>query len=87
MYLEYDLLVKVADVSLDIVLSNISSQSNALKKYKTDTRIQSQITCELLVNSLAHIKSVSQTRARIMDPLQGNDSWFTFGAGGVKCLL
>ena len=62
MCLEYDLFMKLADVSLDIVLS-ISNPSNALKKRvtETDTRVQSQITCELLVNSLAHIKSGSET--------------------------
>ena len=54
MYLEYDLFMKVADVSLDIVLSNISNPWMLLKKDKTDTIIQSQIARELLMNSLPH---------------------------------
>lgn len=89
MYLEYDLFMKVANVSLDIILSNISSPSNALKKDKKDTRIQLQITCELLVNSLGHIKSVSQTRAQILDPLQTLRERFMVyvWSRGVKCLL
>ena len=37
MYLEYDLFMKVADVSLDIVLSNISNPSNALKRIKPES--------------------------------------------------
>ena len=46
MYLEYDLFMKVANVSMDIVLSGISNPWNPMKKgiTETDTTIQSQIT-------------------------------------------